>query len=293
MPANSGQQLDHSTEYLDNLSTSHATVRPVRYHRGVPVYRYAPAAHRPPLSISGPDSGGRGVETGRHIHDFPILLTNGTTAWLIAPGRVIDPAQPDIDNDCAAIIFDPAAVEDELAAPFRHESSDGIARLEIPSERRPRWAQHLEDIAAELALDDDHSRRAAIAYLTILLTEIARLGNEATHRPDDTIAAVFAVIEARYREPLTLADVGAYVGLTPAYLTTLVRKRTGKTVAQWIISRRLLAARRLLADTDDPIAAIARAVGFDDPAYFSRIFSREIGSPPRVWRTGQIASTPH
>ncbi|GAB18532.1 putative transcriptional regulator [Gordonia effusa NBRC 100432] len=265
----------------------------MRYHHGVPVYRYTPAAYRPPLSLSGPGSGGRGIETRRHIHDFPILLTNCSTAWLVAPGAVIDPSQPDVDDDCVAILFDTAAVDDQLSSPFRHNSPGGIARLDIPPQRRNHWEHILERIAGELARDDDHNRRASVAYLTILLTDIARLSSEVTHRPDDTVAAVFALIETRYSEPLTLADIGAHVSLTPAYLTTLIRKRTGKSVAQWIISRRLLEARRLLADTDESIATIARTVGFDDPAYFSRIFSREIGSSPRAWRRQEISPARH
>jgi AraC-like DNA-binding protein len=43
-------------------------------------------------------------------------------------------------------------------------------------------------------------------------------------------------------------------------------------------------ARALLAETDLPVAEVARRVGVTDPGYFTRLFSRAHGTSPRVWR---------
>jgi len=98
------------------------------------------------------------------------------------------------------------------------------------------------------------------------------------------LAEVFAVIEQRHAEPLSLRDVAQEVGMTAGHLTTVVRRRTGRTVGEWIIERRMAEARSLLAETDLPIAEVARRVGVSDPGYFSRLFSRTHGSSPRQWR---------
>ena len=82
------------------------------------------------------------------------------------------------------------------------------------------------------------------------------------------------------------SDVAATVGLSPGHLTTWVRKRTGKTVQAWIIERKIVEARKLLAESDLPVASVARAVGFTDPAYFTRLFSRHVGMSPSRWRAG-------
>jgi AraC-like DNA-binding protein len=71
-----------------------------------------------------------------------------------------------------------------------------------------------------------------------------------------------------------------------------VRKRTGKTVQEWIIERKLVEARKLLAESDLPVASVARSVGFADPAYFTRMFTREVGMPPRRWRAGLASARP-
>jgi AraC-like DNA-binding protein len=72
--------------------------------------------------------------------------------------------------------------------------------------------------------------------------------------------------------------------MTPGHLTTIVRRRTGRTVQEWIIERRMAEARNLLSETDIPVAEIARRVGVFDPGYFSRLFTRTHGMSPRKWR---------
>jgi AraC family transcriptional activator of pobA len=95
---------------------------------------------------------------------------------------------------------------------------------------------------------------------------------------------VFTVIDRHLSEPLSLRDVAHELGMTPGHLTTVVRRRTGRTVQEWIIERRMAEARSLLADTDMPVGEIARRVGMSDPGYFSRLFRRTHGTSPRQWR---------
>ncbi|MBJ7445889.1 MAG: AraC family transcriptional regulator, partial [Sphingobium sp.] len=57
--------------------------------------------------------------------------------------------------------------------------------------------------------------------------------------------------------------------------------------AQMLDDRALLEARRLLLYSQMSVADIAYAIGFEDPAYFSRFFARHIGQPPRVWRAAR------
>ena len=43
-------------------------------------------------------------------------------------------------------------------------------------------------------------------------------------------------------------------------------------------------AKRLLINTAQPIAEISDAVGIDNPAYFSRLFTQRVGLGPRAFR---------
>jgi AraC-like DNA-binding protein len=86
-------------------------------------------------------------------------------------------------------------------------------------------------------------------------------------------------------ERLSLRDVARELSLTPGHLTTEVRRRTGRTVQDWITERRLTEARRLLVETDLPVTEVARRAGYPDPGYFARTFRHHHGVAPRTWRT--------
>ena len=103
--------------------------------------------------------------------------------------------------------------------------------------------------------------------------------------PDSSqLKPVFEFIEANYSQPITLNDVAGSAGYSPAYLTNLVKRRTGKTIIHWIVERRMLEARSLLLKTHKSITQIAATVGFTDPYYFSRRFSQLYKVSPKRWR---------
>src|ERR687889_750378 len=68
------------------------------------------------------------------------------------------------------------------------------------------------------------------------------------------------------------------------HLTTVVRRKTGRTVQQWITERRMQQARVLLAETDLTVAALARRVGYPDVSYFIKRFRADHGMTPAQWR---------
>jgi len=261
---------------------------PVRYRDGVPVYRYDPAPGVPPVHAFriGPDhppNGGR-----RHIHDFPVVVSDGDSAWVVQAGAVIDPSATEIPHDSVAIAFDPTAVDATLLASIRSLQGSGLLHVHIPPADRELWRHTLAQIEREAELRHDGYRHALIAHLTILLIELRRHTPDPSEAPEESLQAVFTAIEDGFRSPLTLSDVAKSVNLTPGYLTTWVRRRTGKTVQEWIIERKLVEARKLLAESDLPVGSIARAVGFSDPAYFTRVFTRDVGMSPRRWRAGLV-----
>jgi YesN/AraC family two-component response regulator len=98
------------------------------------------------------------------------------------------------------------------------------------------------------------------------------------------LQVVFDFIEANYHTPITLSDVAQVAGYSPAYLTTLVGSQTGRTVARWIIERRMVEARHLLESSDGSVEQIARTTGYVNARHFYRQFLQYHGVPPQVWR---------
>ncbi|MEM6399974.1 MAG: AraC family transcriptional regulator [Cyanobacteria bacterium P01_D01_bin.116] len=98
------------------------------------------------------------------------------------------------------------------------------------------------------------------------------------------LRAIFTFIEANYHQPITLNDVAKAFSYTPSYLTSLVRRLTGKTLYQWIVQRRMFQARRLLLSTELPISQIAQAVGYLDTGHFVKHFRQIHKKPPKSWK---------
>ncbi|GAB1542716.1 hypothetical protein NUACC21_53900 [Scytonema sp. NUACC21] len=101
---------------------------------------------------------------------------------------------------------------------------------------------------------------------------------------DPELSEVFQFIEANYQQSITLSDVAVAVGYSPAYLTNLVRRRTGKSVQNWIIERRIAAARSLLLETSQTVDEIAALVGYQNRVHFFRQFREYHGTSPQAWR---------
>lgn len=101
------------------------------------------------------------------------------------------------------------------------------------------------------------------------------------------LSEVFQFIEANYQQPITLCDVAQAVGYSPAYLTDLVRRQTGKTVNQWIVERRMEEVCRLLVETNQTANEIALSVGYQNDGHFFRQFRQYHGTTPQVWRNWQ------
>ena len=273
----------------------------VRQRAGVPIYEYRTDPDTPPVSVvrSGPEDF---IERGRHIHDFPALwyLPASGLVYVAAAGQVLDPGRLELRDAGVAVFFDPAALGEDarspwpawrahpLLFPFLHGQVGGILRLDVPAARRSAWDGAIRSIETELDVRQDGYRQAALAHLTLLLIDLARLAGpvvaELRRSGEPLLAEVFEVIDRRHAEQLSLRDVAGELGMTPGHLTTVVRRRTGRTVGEWITDRRMAEARGLLTETDLPVHEVARRVGVPDPGYFSRLFTRTHGVSPRKWR---------
>jgi AraC family transcriptional activator of pobA len=74
------------------------------------------------------------------------------------------------------------------------------------------------------------------------------------------------------------------LAVSTRYLCTIIKKRSGKTTKQLLIERRILEAKRLLAYTDTPLKQIATQLGFDEIAYFCRIFKLQTAFTPTAFK---------
>ena len=79
-------------------------------------------------------------------------------------------------------------------------------------------------------------------------------------------------------------NYAAALSITPTHLSRIARTATGQAASQLILERIVREARRNLVYTNLPVSTIAFALGFNDPAYFSRIYTAATGRSPRAFR---------
>ncbi|HHZ10734.1 MAG TPA: helix-turn-helix domain-containing protein [Rhizobiales bacterium] len=109
-------------------------------------------------------------------------------------------------------------------------------------------------------------------------------------RDQERIERLGALIGAHFREHRDAAFYAGAIGVSTAHLNRILRAATGCSLQQLLNRRLVEEARRDLVFTFLPAQSIALALGFSDPAYFSRFFRRETGMTPGEYRKAERAA---
>ena len=166
------------------------------------------------------------------------------------------------------------------------EAGPGLLRLDLRgSGHRQRIERRFGDVVRLWA--SAHRRREALA--TNALEEVLLWCDSINPRSakgavDERIRRALDHICAHLAEPLSVPSLAAHVSLSPSRFGHLFREETGETPQHYLELQRMHQARQLLAFTQEPIAAVARLAGFENPFYFALRFKRHTGKSPRIWR---------
>jgi AraC-like DNA-binding protein len=99
--------------------------------------------------------------------------------------------------------------------------------------------------------------------------------------------------DARYFEPLSVADLAAAAGLSPAHFSRRFKAAFGESPHQYLLTRRLERAAALLRATDWTVADICFAVGGQSVGSFTVSFHRVFGMSPLAYRAAYPPAEQH
>lgn len=109
---------------------------------------------------------------------------------------------------------------------------------------------------------------------------------------DRYVGRALGLLHARPADPWTLDGLSSAVGLSRSALHDRFVQLLDQPPMQYLTAWRMQLASRLLADSHAKLADIARQVGYESEAAFSRAFKRTAGLSPALWRREREAGFP-
>ncbi len=105
-----------------------------------------------------------------------------------------------------------------------------------------------------------------------------------TRPAPDWLDAVRRALDDDPLHPPPFADLAREVGRHPVSLARAFRARFGWSMTEHVRRARVRRAAAWIADTDRPLAQVARRAGFTDQSHLTRVFARELGLTPARYR---------
>ena len=151
----------------------------------------------------------------------------------------------------------------------------------MPRVARPRLTPML--LRAYDAFRTNTPEQCMLAEESVL--ELTRdAGNTRGARELAWLRRVEETVRDRCLERLSLTSLATDAGVHPIYLARAFRRRSGRSIGEYMTHSRLRLAMARLASTDDAISRIAIDCGFADQPHLTRVFRHELGIPPAKFR---------
>lgn len=127
---------------------------------------------------------------------------------------------------------------------------------------------------------------ALLANLQRLLPDVSKPIAAVSSRDRELVARFRELVEQRFRQHSALTEYAASLQTSGSRLRRACLAVTGQSPVDLVHLRLLLEAERQLRYTSMSVTQVAYHLGFDDPAYFTRFFTRRMGMSPREFRRG-------
>lgn len=231
--------------------------------------------------------------------DFDVYQANGPTLFFISPNQVLNIEE--LGADAGYLIFynrDFYCIQlhdEEVACDgLLFNNINNMPMTVIPEHEGAFIAYLFSRIEDEFELKDGSQEEMLRTYLKQLLIKSTRLWK--TQHLDGVMAAspnndlqffrrFTQLVEANFKEKHNVADYAELLLIAPKTLTHRFKKLNLPQPNEIIKNRIILEAKRLLVHTDMTAKEIAYGLGYEDPAYFSRLFFIKTGQPPSGFRS--------
>lgn len=234
---------------------------------------------------------------GRKSYDF-----EEGVMMFIAPGQVISPhiSEVDEENQGWTILFHPDLIRGSHLATkigdYRFFSYEVDEALHLSDQEKQTLTELAEKIKREISQGiDKHTKNLISGNIELLLDYCVRYYDRQFFTRSSASSDLVCAFEKLLREYYqghdviesgipTVAYCGKKLGLSPYYLSDLLKKETGKSAKEHIQFFLIEKAKNQLLGTSLSISQIAYELGFDYPAHFTKLFKSKTGINPSEYR---------
>ncbi|MBW8687856.1 helix-turn-helix domain-containing protein [Chitinophaga rhizophila] len=149
----------------------------------------------------------------------------------------------------------------------------------------------LQEIKAEAVSEESNTEEMIRIFLKQLIIRSTRMWKK-THELSENSATqevefirkFSQLVETHYVQHHNVAEYATLLNITPKALSKKISKHSTKSPNDIIKDRIILEAKRLLIHTDLSVKEIGYKLGYEDPAYFVRLFTNQTDTSPLLFR---------
>ena len=162
---------------------------------------------------------------------------------------------------------------------------ESILNSHVCREDSSEFAADLKLLIEEMSTERKYFRESASCILKKILIKLHRDNTIPSSKGRSAVDKVIGYISENFICDITNAELAAMVGYHEFHLNRLFIKYTGTSIHQYIINKRLSAARELILSTDLPLSEISEQTGFNNYSFFSAYFKKRFGISPAKFRS--------
>ncbi len=239
--------------------------------------------------------------SGKYSIDFKEFTISGSGIFCLSPGQVFT-----VESEKVQSAFQIAFDKDFycIETHGKEIACNGLlfnnvhraTAIAVKEEEKSIFQNLVNQMVGELENKGSSHRDMLETYLRMFLIQTLRLVDikeaevqEVTHQQDQLAQDFIALVEKHFRQEHTVTGYAEKLFIAPKSLTKRLKVLDYPSPSQIIKDRLVLEAKRQLKFSTKTVKEIAFELGFDDPAYFSRLFSKNAGASPAQYRQQELA----
>lgn len=232
---------------------------------------------------------------GKHIVDFREYPLAPLQVYFISPGQVHQVIEEEKSYGYAVLFSSRFLAENNIPLQFIEDLSlfndyGEAPPLEINPGEYEILSGYCEEMIRTYQTDSNFKEQAISAYLKLFMIQSNNLCTLDNDNPQKLEAGHMILrnfkqlVEANHMKWSQASEYADALHVTPDHLNRVIKSLVGKTAKEYIKSRIVLSARRLLFFSELSAKEIGYQLGFSEPANFSAFFKKQTGISPAQFR---------